>query len=100
MGPEFEFSGEIWLHDGPAAWCFLTLPPELAEEIEFLAGEISRPFGSIRVEARIGDVSWSTSIFKDKKRGSYLLPVKSAVRKKSGIDVGEKVACSVTPDFD
>lgn len=100
MGPEFEFNGEIWLHDGPGAWCFLTLPSELAEEIEDLAGDLSRPFGAIKVEARIGDVSWSTSIFKDRKRSSYVLPVKSAVRKKSGKEAGDEVTCMITPDFE
>ena len=35
-------------------------------------------FGSVRVEARIGDVVWRTSVF-PVKSGGYFLPVKVAV---------------------
>jgi hypothetical protein len=98
MGPEFEFKATVWVHDGPAAWYFLTLPVELAEEIEDLAGEMNRPFGTLKVEARIGDAAWSTSIFKDTKRSSYLLPLKAPVRRKAGIGDGDEVTCRIALD--
>ena len=98
MGPEFKFKTALWVHDGPAAWYFLTLPVDLAEEIQDLAGEMERPFGSIKVEARIGEAVWSTSIFKDTKRSSYLLPVKAAVRRKAKLADGDEVTCRITLD--
>jgi hypothetical protein len=42
-------------------------------------------FGSVRVEALIGATRWTTSLFPDARRGTYLLPVKKAVRKVEGL---------------
>jgi hypothetical protein len=47
-------------------------------------------FGSVRVEARIGDVVWRTSVF-PQKTGGYLLPVKADVRRRAGIAAGDEV---------
>ena len=30
----FEFSGELWRYTGKAAWYFVTLPHEVADDIE------------------------------------------------------------------
>ncbi len=48
-----------------------------------------RGFGSVRVEATTGGSRWRTSIFPDRTRGCYVLPVKRAVRRAEGLDVGE-----------
>ncbi len=45
--------------------------------------------GVIRVEARIGDMSFETSLFP--KDGGYLLPLKAAVRKPTDLAVGDEV---------
>lgn len=37
----------------------------------------------------MGTSTWSTSVFPDKASGSFVLPVKKAVRKPQGIDVGD-----------
>ena len=44
----------------------------------------------MRVEARIADVAWRTSVF-PQKSGGYLLPVKAEVRRKAGIAAGDEV---------
>ena len=49
-----------------------------------------RGFGSVRVEARIGDVTWRTSVF-PLNSGGYLLPVKAEVRCKADIGAGDEV---------
>lgn len=99
MAVEFTFTGTLWVHDGPAAWFFLTLPVDLAEEIQELVEGQGRPFGSVKVDATIGSARWSTSIFRDRARESYLLPVKAAVRKQAGIDAGDEVECSLALDL-
>jgi Domain of unknown function (DUF1905) len=48
-------------------------------------------FGSVRVQVRIGETVWVTSVFPEKVSGSYLLPVKKAVRAEEGIDDGDRV---------
>lgn len=76
-----EFEGEVFRWDArtDSSWYFTALPPELSEDIR----EIPRPhrgFGSVRVDVRIGDSAWRTSIFPDSTRGAYVLPLKKAVR--------------------
>lgn len=76
-----EFDGEVFRWDArvDASWYFTAVPPELSEQIR----EIPRPyrgFGSVRVRAQIGGSRWSTSIFPDAATGSYVLPLKKAVR--------------------
>lgn len=90
MTPSYVFRAELWLYPGEAGWHFLTLPPDLADDIaDRNAG--AKAFGSVRVTAEIGGHSWQTSLFPDAKAGSYLLPVKKAVRAKAGISAGDQV---------
>lgn len=53
-----------------------------------------RGFGSVRVEARLGDVVWRTSLF-PLKDGGYILPVKAEVRRKAGIAAGDEVTVTL-----
>lgn len=81
-----EFTAPVWRHDGAAAWYFVTLPLELADEIRSRAEPAG--FGSVRVRARIGGTAWATSVFPDTSSGSYVLPVKAAVRRAEELDDG------------
>jgi hypothetical protein len=86
----FRFDATVWEHDGAAAWHFVSLPSADADAIEDAHGRQSG-FGSIRVAARIGSTSWSTSIFPDAKRGTFVLPVKKTVRDQEGLTDGSAV---------
>ena len=87
---EFSFTAELWAYTGSGSWHFLTLPQKVAQEIKFFR-EKHFGFGTVRVKAVINDAEWSTSIFPDKKSDSFLLPVKTEVRKKQGILIGDQV---------
>lgn len=50
-----------------------------------------RGFGSVRVEATVGGTTWRTSVFPDSRGGSYVLPVKRAVREAEDLDDGDQV---------
>lgn len=84
----FTFEAELWEHDGSGAWHFISLPVVVADEIEDRYGSEAAGFGSLRVEVTIGSTSWATSLFPDSKRGTYLLPVKKAVRRAESLDSG------------
>jgi len=90
---ELEFSAPLWLHSGDTGWVFATLPADLADEILVIAPRIGG-FGSVPVEVTIGATTWRTSLFPDNRRGSYLLPVKRAVREANHLGVGDEVAVS------
>jgi hypothetical protein len=87
---DLHFDAELWLYDGDAAWHFVTLPPDVADEIE--ANATSRAgFGSVPVRVTIGATTWSTSLFPDSKAQSYVLPVKKDVRRREGLTAGDPV---------
>lgn len=88
----YEFETELWRHQGDAAWFFVTVPQERSDDIrESLAGP-RRGFGSVRVQVTIGSSTWKTSVFPQSNEGSYVLPVKKAVRQAEGIDEGDVVS--------
>jgi hypothetical protein len=90
----YRLRGKLWLYEAGAAggWHFVTLPKGPAKEIRMLlGGATGRAWGSVRVSATIGSTTWATSIFPDKKAGSFLLPVKAEVRKAEGIATGDTV---------
>lgn len=88
MGPQFRFKAEIWVSDAGGSWVFATVPEDIADEIEALDLP-RRGFGSVKVNVQIGETEWSTSLFPDKKIGSYIFPVKGAVRDAEEIDIGD-----------
>jgi hypothetical protein len=87
----FSFDAELWEHDGPAAWFFVSLPEDVADDIDAAHGHRAKGFGSLRVDVRVGTTAWSTSIFPDSKRGTYVLPVKKQVRTAEGLTAGSVV---------
>lgn len=90
MAAYYSFQAELWRYPEQAGWHFLTLPKELASEIKETT-PFRRGFGSVKVLATISGKQWSTSIFPDSMSGSYLLPVKGAVRGAAGIREGDVV---------
>lgn len=77
--------GRIQAVSGPGGWHFLHLPKRVGQRFASIARDAGSPWGSLRVSATIGATTWATSVFPDKKSGTYLLPVKSAVRKAEGL---------------
>ncbi len=87
----YEIEAEIWRSGGPGGWCFVTLPLEVAHHIRSLAGGMMAPFGSLRVAGTVDDVTWRTSLFADTKSGSFLLPIKAAIRARARVGAGDQI---------
>ena len=84
----------VWQTDTAGRWYFLTIPEEQSGEIRAQALAGPRGFGSVRVEARIDDVTWRTSVF-PQNSGGHVLPVKADVRRRTGIAAGDEVTVSL-----
>jgi hypothetical protein len=95
-GTAYSITAELWRHPGEAGWHFVTLPPDVADDIRERSAGSARPFGSLPVRAAIGRARWSTSLFADTKTSSYLLPVKAEVRRREGIGDGDAVTVELT----
>ena len=90
-GKEFKMKAKVWLYPGMAGWHFITLPKKESDLIKEMFGSLQLGWGSLPVKATIGQTSWKTSIFRDKKAEAYLLPLKTEVRKKENISPGDIV---------
>jgi hypothetical protein len=91
----YKVTAEVWLHPGAAGWHFVTLPLDVADEVRARSATSARPFGSVPAQITIGGTTWSTSLFPDTQRASYLVPVKAAVRRREGIAEGDTVTLAV-----
>jgi hypothetical protein len=94
--PAFSFRAEVWEHEGPGSWHFVSLPTSVADEIEETSGGKGAGFGSVRVEATVGSTRWCTSLFPDAGRRTYVLPLKKAVRQAEGLSPGSMTTIDVT----
>lgn len=84
-----EFNGTIWCWKGPAPWYFVTVPAEQARALHGISGSVTYGWGMVPVRARIGKTEWATSLFP--KDGSYVVPIKAAVRKAEKLEQDDDV---------
>lgn len=96
MTKEYSFDATVWIYPGDAAWHFITLPTDVAQDIDYYFGMYKRGFGSLPVVVTVGETTWKTSIFPDKAAKSYILPLKAAVREKEKIRVSQTISLSIT----
>lgn len=95
MAHTYSIRSKVWLYPGMAGWHFISVDKKHAEEIKKKYGAGARGFGSHKIKATIGKTSWNSSIFPDKKSGTYLLPLKADVRKAEGIKANSMVKFSI-----
>jgi hypothetical protein len=87
----YKLTSKVYVYPGMGGWRFLGLPLKEGREIKEKFGKNARGWGSLPVSITVGKTTWETSIFPDKKSGSYLLPLKAQVRKKEEIDDDDEV---------
>jgi hypothetical protein len=89
----YEVRAKLWLwHSDKTSWHFISVPQKVAEEIRLVdAGPKRVGFGSLKVQATIGETTWSTSIFPSAEHKTYVLPVKASVRKAEDLVVDKMV---------
>ncbi len=92
-----EHSGPLWRWTGGngGSWHFLSIDGAAGDALSATAlmrrlEKTLGGFGSLKVEARIGDTIFATSVFPS-KTDDWILPVKAAVRKAEGIVEGDAV---------
>ena len=89
-----QFTEVLWEYQGEAPWVFITLPVEDAEEVRARVPERGG-FGSVKVNAVIGESRWQTSLFPDKGSESFVLPVKRAIREREDLAPGDAARVSL-----
>ena len=91
---QFRFEAEVIYWRGPSPFFFVAVPPEHVDELRHVARAVSYGWGMVPVEATIAGVAFTTSLFP--KDETYLLPLKVAVRRKTGITAGDTIAMEMT----
>ncbi|QCB92448.1 DUF1905 domain-containing protein [Cellulomonas shaoxiangyii] len=86
---EFTFDAPLFQESG--TWVFAALPFDVADDVDELTSGRTGGFGSVRVEVTLGPTTWRTSLFPDKGRETFVLPVKRAVRTAAGVQPGDTV---------
>ena len=88
---KYSFKEKIWKHTGKGGWHFISLPKALSKKIRANHGLSEEGWGRLKATAKIGKSSWSTAIWFDSKKQTYLLPVKAEIRKKENIELEKQV---------
>jgi len=91
---DFEFSGEIWYWRGPSPYHFVTVPDEQSDQLRVVADAVTYGWGMIPVHVRVGATRWDTSLYP--KDGRYIVPMKDAVRRTEGLEVGNVVTLGLS----
>jgi len=91
----YKMRSKVWLHPGHAGWHFITVPKDVADKIRENFGHLKKGWGSLPVVVTIRKTEWKTSIFPDRKSGTYLLGIKAEVRRKEKIEAEDTVSVSL-----
>ena len=91
----YQTKGKVIEYLGMGSWHFIAVPEKESASIKATFTDLKRGFGSLRVIAQVGKTKWKTSIFPDNKTKTYLLPLKSEVRKKERVIAGDTIAFSL-----
>lgn len=92
---KYDITEKIWQHSSDGGWHFVSLPQNISKEIRDSFRSLEEGWGRLKVTAVIGDSEWKTAIWFDTKANTYLLPVKSSIRKKESIHINEFVKVSI-----
>ncbi len=91
-------SGEVWEWRGPAPYHFVSLSPEQADDVREVASAASYGWGMIPVVGKVGATRFTTSLWP--KNGTYVIPMKDAVRRAEHIELGDRVTVELEVDFE
>lgn len=94
-GVKYQFVNAPWLFNGSSGWVFISLPKKLASEIRKYFKMEEEGWGRLKVIAKIGNSEWRTAIWFDTKLNTYLLPLKSAIRKEESIEIENEVLITI-----
>ena len=89
---QLTFSGEVFHWRGPAPHHWVAVPDEDSEDLA-ARPELSYGWGCIPAVVRVGGTRFETSLMP--KDGRYLVPIKVAVRRAEGIELGDTIAVSL-----
>ena len=92
---KYEYSTNMWKHDSPGGWYFVSLPKDLSKEIRDNLKWQEEGWGRMKAFAQIGALIWETAIWFDTKADTYILPIKADIRKKSNLKTNQNIDMNI-----
>lgn len=90
-GIRYKFTAKPWRYSGHGGWHFVSLPKKLAKEIRNALKYEEQGWGRLKATAKIGNSEWKTAIWFDTKKNTYLLPLKTEIRKLENLTIYEDI---------
>ena len=91
-----EFSGKLWKYQSSGGWVFVSIPKGISKEIRENLKWQEEGWGRMKTSASIKEIKWNTAIWFDTKINTYLLPVKSEIRKKASLKINDRITVSIS----
>ena len=94
---ELLVTGEVFEWRGPAPYFYVAVSEDQAAAIEDVKDRVTYGWGVIPVTATLGGTTFTTSLFP--KDGTFLVPLKVAVRRAEGIGEDDVVTLALRLDL-
>ncbi|QFG68107.1 DUF1905 domain-containing protein [Ornithinimicrobium pratense] len=92
--PDLAFVAEVVEWRGPAPFYFVVAPPEESEWLTGIMRDVTYGWGMIPVMGRVGRTDFTTSLWP--RKGTWWVPLKDAVRRAEGIDLGDVIGVELS----
>jgi len=92
-----------WTGNGNGNWFLLDIDGAAGQALAALAlmqkleRGSRRGFGAVKVAVQIGGTCWETSVFPQKSKDAFILPVKAAVRNAENLGESDPVTVVLEP---
>lgn len=97
MGEQLTVRGAVVEWRGPAPFHFVVIEGDLADHIRAQAASVTYGWGMIPVSGRVGTTTFTTSLWP--RDGTYVVPLKDAVRRAEDVSLGDVVTVSIELEF-
>ena len=91
---DISFKGTVQKFPGRGGWVYVAVPKKYTKELKLRR----RAWGMYPITAYVRKTSWKTKLMM-KKGGDFFVALKTAIRNKEKINVGDKVAVSFKYEF-
>lgn len=91
---DLTFSAEVVEWRGPAPFHFVVAPPAEGEWLTEIMRDVTYGWGMIPVTGRVGATTFTTSLWP--RRGTWWVPLKDAVRRAEGIELGDVITVELS----
>ncbi|SDF53648.1 DUF1905 domain-containing protein [Klenkia brasiliensis] len=90
---ELDLTGPVVEWRGPAPHHFLEVTGDHADQVREVARQVTYGWGMVPVRVRVGGTTSTTALWA--RDGGYVVPLKVALRRAEGIDLGDVVSAHV-----